>query len=79
MKSKELKEIEAEELEQEPSLDKMIDMSDPKVQEGMRQFMQGTDGQAGSVGSEKFSIAPAINTPAFKKWFGNSKVVDENG
>jgi hypothetical protein len=40
MKSKELKEIEAEELEQEPSLDKMIDMSDPKVQEGMRQFMR---------------------------------------
>ncbi len=26
-----------------------------------------------------FSIAPPVNSDAFKKWFGDSKVVDENG
>ena len=26
-----------------------------------------------------FSLAPAPDTPAFKSWFGDSKVVDENG
>ena len=27
----------------------------------------------------RFSIAPQVDTPEFKNWFGNSKVVDENG
>jgi hypothetical protein len=27
----------------------------------------------------KFSVAPPINSAAFKKWFGDSKVVDANG
>jgi hypothetical protein len=35
MKSKELKEIEAEEMDQEPSLDKMVDLNDPKVLSGL--------------------------------------------
>lgn len=35
MKSKELKEIEAEEMDQEPSLDKLIDLNDPKVLSGL--------------------------------------------
>ena len=26
-----------------------------------------------------FSRAPAVDTPAFKQWFGDSKIVDENG
>jgi hypothetical protein len=30
-------------------------------------------------GMPKFSVAPRINTDAFKRWFGDSKVVDENG
>jgi hypothetical protein len=51
----------------------------PESTRGDAPVYAGTDGQAGSVGSEKFSIAPAINTPAFKKWFGNSKVVDAAG
>ena len=40
MKSKELKEIEAEELDQEPSLDKMLDLKDPKVLKGLGEFVQ---------------------------------------
>ncbi len=28
---------------------------------------------------KRFSIAPDVDSKAFKKWFGNSKVVDENG
>jgi hypothetical protein len=51
----------------------------PESTRGDAPVYAGTDGQAGSVGSEKFSIAPAINTPAFKKWFGDSKVVDAAG
>lgn len=34
------------------------------------------------VNSEKnlrFSVAPQVDTPEFKNWFGDSKVVDENG
>lgn len=27
----------------------------------------------------RFSRAPAVDTPAFKRWFGDSKVVDNNG
>jgi hypothetical protein len=30
-------------------------------------------------GMSRFSVAPRINTDAFKRWFGDSKVVDENG
>ena len=40
MKSKELQEIEAEELEQEPSLDKMLNLDDPKVLSGLTQLVQ---------------------------------------
>lgn len=29
--------------------------------------------------SSRFSMAPPTNTPAFRRWFGNSQVVDENG
>ena len=34
-----------------------------------------------SENSEKirFSVAPQVDTPEFKNWFGDSKVVDENG
>ncbi len=35
VKSKELGEIEAEELEREPSLDQMLDLNDPKVLKGL--------------------------------------------
>ena len=35
MKSKELKEMEQEDLDREPSLDKMLDLSDPKVLQGL--------------------------------------------
>ncbi len=35
MKSKELKEMEQEDLDSEPSLDKMLDLSDPKVLQGL--------------------------------------------
>jgi hypothetical protein len=35
MKSKELREIEAEEMEREPSLDKLINLNDPKVLMGL--------------------------------------------
>ena len=34
-KSKELKEMEQEDLDSEPSLDKMLDLSDPKVLQGL--------------------------------------------
>ena len=34
-KSKELKEMEQEDLDSEPSLDKMMDLSDPKVLQGL--------------------------------------------
>ena len=39
------------------------------------------DIQAHNVYKNKFNIAARahLNTPAFTKWFGNSKVVDENG
>jgi hypothetical protein len=30
-------------------------------------------------GTAKLSLRTAPNTPAFKQWFGNSKIVDENG
>ncbi len=30
-------------------------------------------------GSPRFSIAPPVESEAFKNWFGDSKVVDENG
>jgi Holliday junction resolvasome RuvABC DNA-binding subunit len=30
-------------------------------------------------GMSRFSVAPRINTDAFKRWFGDSKVVDEDG
>jgi len=32
-----------------------------------------------NVQQPMFSIADKINSPAFKRWFGDSKVVDENG
>ena len=35
MKSKELREIEQEAMEQEPSLDKMFNLKDPKVLKGL--------------------------------------------
>jgi len=35
MKSKELQEMEMEDLEAEPSLDKMVDLKDPKVLKGL--------------------------------------------
>jgi hypothetical protein len=35
MKSKELREIEAEELEAEPSLDQMLDLNNPEVLSGL--------------------------------------------
>ena len=35
MKTKELREIEAEEMEQEPSLDKLVDLDNPEVLKGL--------------------------------------------
>jgi hypothetical protein len=41
----------------------------------------GGRGQAQGAGqaSPQFSRAPALNTPAFQRWFGDSKVVDAEG
>jgi hypothetical protein len=39
-KSKELKEMEQEDLDSEPSLDKMLDLSDPKVLQGLGRLQQ---------------------------------------
>ena len=38
MKSKELQELEQEALDQEPSLDKMVDLNDPAVLKGLGQM-----------------------------------------
>jgi hypothetical protein len=38
MKPKELKEIDAEEMDQEPSLDKLISLNDPKVLSGLKKM-----------------------------------------
>ncbi len=39
-----------------------------------------TDGTPGGIGSTfALDIARTVETPAFKKWFGDSKVVDKNG
>jgi len=40
MPSKELKELQAEALEQEPSLDQMVDLKDPKVLAGLGRLAQ---------------------------------------
>ena len=40
MKSKELQEMEAADLEQEPSLDKMLDLKEPKVLEGLGRLVE---------------------------------------
>jgi hypothetical protein len=40
MKSKELQEMEAEALEQEPSLDKMVDLNNPQVLEGLGRLVE---------------------------------------
>ena len=40
MKSKELQEIEAEKLDQEPSLDQMFNLNDPKVLKGLGALAQ---------------------------------------
>ena len=48
MKSKELEEIEAEELDQEPSLDKMLDLKDPKVLKGLGELVKGFQDEAKS-------------------------------
>ena len=34
---------------------------------------------SGNQEKMRFSIAPQVDTPEFKNWFGDSKVVDENG
>ena len=34
---------------------------------------------AGGESQVRFSVAPAVESEAFKKWFGDSKVVDEEG
>lgn len=35
--------------------------------------------EAAPTGGARFSVAPPTNSPAFRRWFGESKVVDENG
>ena len=47
-----------------------IDLSD------VWQFLEENAPDNGNV---RFSIAPQVDTPEFKNWFGDSKVVDENG
>ena len=52
----------------------------PKVAEhkkGLRrQIKEGTD----ALGTDaRFAVAPRTDTPEFKRWFGDSKVVDESG
>ncbi len=47
-----------------------------------RRFIQSGNNQEGSgipVFQRAFHGTPQTNTPAFKKWFGDSKVVDANG
>ena len=41
--------------------------------------LQGDGVAAAPSGATQFSVAPPINSAAFKKWFGDSKVVDANG
>lgn len=41
--------------------------------------MVNTIGKASGTGSRRFSREDQTNTPEFKKWFGDSKVVDANG
>lgn len=42
---------------------------------------RGPDGPqgAGSTAQDRFSVAPATDSPAFRRWFGDSKVVDAEG
>jgi hypothetical protein len=47
-----------------------IDLSD------VWQFLEQNAPDNGNV---RFSVAPQVDTPEFKNWFGDSKVVDENG
>lgn len=44
----------------------------------LRQIINKT-GEASQGEGQVFQTAPAVDTPEFKKWFGDSKVVDENG
>lgn len=41
--------------------------------------MVNTIGKASGTGQRRFSREDQTNTPEFKKWFGDSQVVDENG
>lgn len=35
--------------------------------------------EAAPTGGDRFSVAPPTNSPAFRRWFGGSKVVDADG
>ena len=53
----------------------LIEARAPRPGEGQAVWMlEGTDGP-----TELFQSAPPVDSSAFKKWFGDSKVVDKNG
>ena len=42
-------------------------------------YLQDVDLNGAFEGKTLYQVAPPVESEAFKKWFGNSKVVDENG
>ena len=57
MPSKELKEMQAEEAAAEPSLDRMVDLSDPKVLKGLGQIA------AKALAAKKARLSKAAQAP----------------
>lgn len=63
MKSKELQEMEAADLEQEPSLDKMVDLNNPKVLEGLGRLVEQLRNEGRIASARAKEIADDLNRP----------------
>lgn len=63
MKSKELQEMEAADLEQEPSLDKMVDLNNPKVLEGLGRLAMRFQEEDRIASAKAKEIADDLNRP----------------
>ena len=64
MKSPELRELEAEQSELEPSLDKMLDLDDPKTQQALKEWVQSILDEK----REKSLVKPKGQFPTAKEY-----------
>lgn len=65
----------------EPSRGKPVEIKPitEKAKVTFNEAKTGDDFKIETEGGERYSLGDVTETPAFKKWFGDSKVVDEDG